>query len=138
MTKSEIFAFLNANPVCFLATVDGDQPRVRGMMLFSAGDEGILFHTGEGKEMTEQMRRNPAVEMCTFDQQSGIQVRVRGTVEFVEEIAVKQRVIADRPFLQPIVDQIGIDAFLVFRITKAAATVWTMEANLAPKTFVEL
>jgi len=32
MNKAEIMAFLNSNPVCRLATLDGDQPRVRGMM----------------------------------------------------------------------------------------------------------
>lgn len=31
MTKEEIFALMNENPVFHLATMDGDRPHVRGM-----------------------------------------------------------------------------------------------------------
>ena len=34
MTKEELFQIMNKNPVFRLATMDGDQPRVRGMLLF--------------------------------------------------------------------------------------------------------
>ncbi len=39
MTKEEIFAFINANPDCHMATVDGNQPRVCGMHVVKADEE---------------------------------------------------------------------------------------------------
>ncbi|MHB9129868.1 MAG: pyridoxamine 5'-phosphate oxidase family protein [Armatimonadota bacterium] len=138
MTKDEIFAFLNANPVCYLATAEGDQPRVRGMMLFRADENGILFHSGEGKDMTNQLRANPKAEICIFNPEQNVQVRVTGITEFINDLAVKQQMVAERPFLQPMVEQTGYDKFIVFRIKDCVATVWTMANNMAPKTFVKL
>lgn len=138
MDRIEILAFLNANPLCYLATIDGNVPRVRGMMLVRADDRGILFHTGQGKDMARQLQQNPAAEICVFNQEQNVQVRVSGTVEFLDDLELKRQLVADRPFLQPIVDQFGYEAFLVFRMKDCHATVWTMQANMAPKTFVSL
>lgn len=138
MTKQEILAFLNEHPLCFLATAVENTPHVRGMLLFRADDDGILFHTGQGKELTEQLEKNPVVELCALNTQRNVQVRVSGTVEFLDDLALKQSLVAQRPFLQPIVDASGYAAFLVFRVTHAVATVWTMEENMAPKSYVSL
>ncbi len=40
MTRKEILEFINKNPVCFLATQDSEQPRVRGMMVVKADEKG--------------------------------------------------------------------------------------------------
>jgi len=138
MTKDEILAFLNAHPVCFLATAEDCKPHVRGMMLARADERGILFHSGGGKEMLEQLRHNPYAEICTWDEQTQVQVRVSGTVAFVDDMELKQQLVEERPFLKPIVDQIGYEAFVVFRIENCVATTWTMADNLAPKTYVKL
>jgi len=138
MTKDEIFAFLNANPLVYLATTEDGVPHVRGMMLFRADESGIYFHTGKGKEMTNQLEQQPVAELCVFNQQDGVQVRVSGTVEFLGDLALKQQLVAERPFLQPIVEQFGYEAFVVFRLAKHTATVWTMAENMAPKTYTQL
>jgi len=138
MTKNEILKFLNENPIVYLATVDAkNHPHVRGMMLFSADTDGLIFHTGTGKEINDQLEQNPAVEMCAFNHQN-VQVRVSGVAEFVDDLALKQTIVAARPFLQQTVDTMGYEQFIVFRVTQCVATVWTMEDNLAPKTFVPL
>jgi len=49
LQKSQIFDLLNKNLVFFLATVEGTEPRVRGMMLYRADESGIIFHTGPQK-----------------------------------------------------------------------------------------
>jgi len=46
MDKNEIFNLINQNPVFFLAITDGDQPRVRGMLLYRA-DESVLYFIQE-------------------------------------------------------------------------------------------
>jgi uncharacterized pyridoxamine 5'-phosphate oxidase family protein len=138
MTKSEILAFLNANPVCYLATVDNGKPRVRGMMMFRADEQGLIFHSGAGKAMTQQLQDVPFAEVCFFNGNDQVQVRVAGDVEWIDDVAFKQAIAEERPFLKEIAAKIGWDALLVFRITHCQAAVWTMATNLAPTTWVEL
>ena len=64
MTKSEILALINANPACHLATVEGNAPRVRGILLYRADENGLVFHTGNTKDLHRQLTRNPKVEFC--------------------------------------------------------------------------
>ena len=63
MNKNEIFQFLNSNLVFHLATVEGGQPRVRGMWLYRADENGLIFHTGKDKDLHRQLTANPNVEM---------------------------------------------------------------------------
>lgn len=138
MTREEILTFLSTHQMCNLATVEGGEPRVRGMALYRADDQGILFHTGKLKDITTQLRNCPSVELCVFDGESGVQVRVRGSVEFVDDQTLKEEIVTQRPFLKPIVEAIGYDALAVFRVKNCRATVWTMNTNMEPKTFIDL
>ena len=138
MNKAEILEFLNSNPMCRLATVEGDQPRVRGMMMYRADENGIVFHTGGPKDLFRQLRANPKVEVCFNNADNSKQVRVAGTAELVEDDALKREIVEARPFLKPIVEAYGSDLLKVFRITRCVATVWTMEMNLRPKEYVRL
>ena len=85
MTKEEIFQFMNGNPVFYLATMDGDQPRVRGMLLFRANEDGIIFHTSAQKDVYTQIRNNPKAELCFGN---GIQVGLLET-EYVQDDELK-------------------------------------------------
>jgi len=66
MDKNEIFNLINQNPVFFLAITDGDQPRVRGMLLYRADESGIIFHTGAMKDLYTQVTKNNKVELCFY------------------------------------------------------------------------
>ena len=44
MTKQEILDAINQNPVFYLATLDGDQPRVRGMLLYKDKKASMLLY----------------------------------------------------------------------------------------------
>ena len=86
MNKDEILDFLNSNPVFHLATIEGDKPRVRGMLMYRADENGIVFHTGKMRDLHKQLTENPNVEM-SFNNGSDkdlIQVRISGTVELVD------------------------------------------------------
>ena len=138
MTKSEILALINANPACHLATVEGDAPHVRGILLYSADEKGLVFHTGKTKDLHRQLTMNPKVEFSFNDYQKGIQVRVSGSVELVDDIALKKEIVAKRDFLRPWVEQQGWDMLVVYRLRKGRATTWTMQTNFDPKTYVDL
>lgn len=102
MQKEQIFEILNKNLVFFLATVEGAEPRVRGMMLYRADESGIVFHTGPHKDVYNQILVNPSVQMCFYDAAQNIQIRVRGSLEKLNDEALKDEIVAHptRAFMQ--------------------------------------
>jgi pyridoxamine 5'-phosphate oxidase len=137
MNKSEILKFLNANPTCYLATVDGKQPRVRAIGMFRADENGIIIETGTFKDMYKQMVDNPNVELCFYDNEAGVQIRVSGAVEPVDDIELKKEIVAKRPFLKKRVAEGGYEAMGVFRL-KGKAYVWSFQTSAEPKKYVPL
>jgi pyridoxamine 5'-phosphate oxidase len=137
MNKAEILAFLNANPDCFFATVEGNKPRVRAIGIVKADEDGIIFEVGAFKDVYKQLSANPNVELCFFNAKDGVQVRVSGTVVPVDDRKLKDEIIAKRPFLKQRVAEDGYEVMGVFRL-KGLAYVWTFETGLAPKTYVQL
>jgi uncharacterized pyridoxamine 5'-phosphate oxidase family protein len=133
MNKEEMFALMNENPVFHLATMDGDQPRVRGMLLYRADENGIIFHTGAMKDLYSQITANPKVELCFFSK--GVQVRVSGTLEKCEDPVLAQEIFEHptRGFLRAWREK-GIDSQLqVFVLKSGTVVVWTIETNFLPK-----
>ncbi len=136
MTREQILEFLNANPVCHLATCEGKQPRVRGMMMYRADASGLIFHTGQFKSLSKQLRANKQVEMC-FNSKDA-QVRVAGVVEIVEDMDLKKEIVAARPFMKPWVEKHGYDLLVVFRVTQCQVAVWTMTTNFEPTRYQKI
>ena len=137
MDKAEIIDFMNATHACYMATVEGDKPRVRGMGIVKADENGIIIQTGTYKDIYKQLSANPNVELCFHDAKQGIQVRVSGAVEPLDDLELKKEVIAERKFLKPIAEKDGYGAIVIYRL-KGMATVWTFKTNLDPKTYIQL
>jgi len=138
MTKSEILEFINKNPVFFLATQDGEQPHVRGMMMVEADENGILFNTGKPKDVYRQLSANPLVELCFYNAEEMKQIRIIGKVELMDEMNIKEKVLEKFPFLKPLVEKEGYDVLAPYYLRNGKALVWTVETNLAPKEYIEL
>ncbi len=138
MTSAEIFRLINENPAFYLATAEGDQPRVRGMLLFRADERGIIFHTASTKDVFAQIKANPKAEMCFSA--GGVQIRVTGVLEQIHDEGLREEIFAhpSRKFLQAWKDS-GIDGTLqIFAMKNCTAVTWTMETNFEPKTPVRL
>ncbi len=144
MKKEEIFELMRKNPVFHLATIDDGKPRCRAMLLYSADENGIVFHTGAMKDVFKQISKNSNVELCFNDFKNNIQVRVSGKLEEVVDNAYKDEICAhpSRAFLKPWRESGPLkdfySTFKVFRLKNGKATIWTMETNFAPKTEVLL
>ena len=82
MNKDEIIKFINENPEFFLATCDGNEPRVRGMRLYQANNVGFFFNTCKDKSLHRQLMSNPSVELCFYDG-ACTQVRIRGKAQLM-------------------------------------------------------
>jgi uncharacterized pyridoxamine 5'-phosphate oxidase family protein len=138
MNKTQILDFINTNPVCHLATVEGDQPRVRGMMMYKADEEGIIFHTGDFKDLYQQLIQNPKVEICFNSSDQRKQVRICGVAEFLDDLDLKKEIVSARPFMKPQIDKQGYDRLIVFRVKHLKAAIWSMATNYEATTYIEL
>lgn len=138
MTKEEMFTLMNETMQMQLATVEGDQPHVRGMLLFHADETGIVFHTASSKDLYGQIQANPKAEVCFFNK--GTQVRVKGILVQDDDPELRAQILAHptRKFLQSWKER-GVDNLLkVFRLTDCEATSWSMETNFNPTTWIKI
>jgi len=138
MTKEQVFEFIRKSPVFSLATSEENKPHVRNMMLYRADESGIIFSTGENKDVHRQLSANPQVEMCFYGAEEQRQIRIEGTVEVLEDLELKKQVVNDYPFLKEWVDREGYEVLIVYCLKGGRATTWTMETNFKPKEYIQL
>lgn len=138
MDKAQVYELLNANPAFALATIDAGAPRVRGMLLYRADEGGIIFHTGNFKDVHKQLQADPRVEAYFFDPKKFTEIRINGVVEELTGEALKVE-IANHPSRAFVKGWLDADRegfmkmFVVYRIKDAKACEWTMDKNMAPK-----
>ncbi|MHC4117175.1 MAG: pyridoxamine 5'-phosphate oxidase family protein [Planctomycetota bacterium] len=138
MTKEKVLEFITKNPVFNLATIDGNRPRTRMIMMYRADENGIIFSTGRDKDVNKQLQADPAVEMCFYGSEENRQVRIEGTAKAVDDLDLKKQIVEDFPFLKPWIEEKGYDALITYRVQNGRATTWTMETNELPKEYVDL
>ncbi len=138
MTKEQVFEFIRNNSMFSLATAQDNKPHVRMMMLYRADENGIIFNTGENKDVHRQLSANPNVELCFYNAKQGQQVRISGSVEEIEDLELKKQIVKDYSFLKEWVDREGYDVLVVYCLRAGKATIWTMESNFKPKEYIQL
>ena len=79
--------FLKDAGVYYLATVEGDQPRVRPFGTAHIFEGKLYIQTGKAKPVSKQLAENPKAEICAFH--GGKWVRIAG--ELVEDDRVEAR-----------------------------------------------
>jgi pyridoxamine 5'-phosphate oxidase len=136
MNKSEMLAFFRDNPRCHLATVEDGSPRVRAVRIYKVEDNGILIQTFKSKDLYAQMISHPEIELCFNNYEAGLQVRVRGSVQPVEDASAIRQAMEDRPFLKESVAK-GQE-IAIFRLEQCLAYTWTKDVDYVPKTFTKL
>lgn len=137
MEKEEIIAFIRSHPLFFLATCEGDQARVRGIMLHRVDDHGnLIFNVGTNKAVYKQLTANPKIECCFYGNER--QVRVSGELTESNDPGLKQEILEARPFMKPWIEAAGYEVMAVFILKKCRATWWSADMPLARKRFIML
>jgi pyridoxamine 5'-phosphate oxidase len=130
MELQDCIEFANANPVCHLATVDGDQARVRGVLMVSADESGFYYALLSPKQVCRQLRANPKVEVCYYNNPPELggarQMRVTGVAELVNDPALIKKVARDRSFLEAVAGQPLEPIMEIWRISHGDAHFWTL------------
>ena len=63
---NEVYEFLKSAGVYYLATVEGDQPRVRPFGTIDIFEDKLYIQTGKVKPVAHQMKANPKVELSAM------------------------------------------------------------------------
>ena len=62
----EVYAFLKDCGTYYLATVEGDQPRVRPFGTIDIFEGKLYIQTGKVKDVSKRLHKNPKAEICAF------------------------------------------------------------------------
>ena len=62
----EVYEFLKKAQTYYLATVEGDQPRVRPFGTVAIFEGKLYIQTGKAKDVSKQLQINPKAEICAF------------------------------------------------------------------------
>ena len=95
---NEVYEFLKKCGTYFLATMDGDQPRVRPFGTGDLFDGRIYIQTGKKKDVSKQLQNNPRVELCAFDGKDWL--RVTAAVVRDENVEAKRHMLDAYPNLK--------------------------------------
>ena len=90
--------FLDEAKVYYLATADGDQPRVRPFGTAMVFEGKLYIQTGKIKPVSKQLARNPKAEICAFA--GGAWVRVAGELANDDRIEAKEAMLNKYPNLK--------------------------------------
>ena len=66
--------FLDSVKTYYLATVDGDQPRVRPFGTSLVYDGKLYIQTGKVKDVSRQLASNPKAEICAFNGEKWLRI----------------------------------------------------------------
>lgn len=94
----EVFELLKKIGTYYLATVDGDKPRVRPFGTVDLYNGKLYIQTGKKKDVSKQIEKNPNVELCAF--QDGVWVRVAGKLVNDDSREAKKHMLDNYPNLR--------------------------------------
>jgi len=123
-------AFASEHPICYVATEDEDQPRVRPLLMWFANEGGFYFMTMSPKQFSAQLHQNPKVEVCFYNGATELpeaqMMRLTGAVEFVDDAELVRKVSEERAALEGIIGRPLEPIAEVFRIASGEARFWTL------------
>lgn len=115
----EVYGFLKACKTYYLATMDGDQPRVRPFGTIDKYNGRLYIQTGRKKDVSKQIHQNPKIEICAFD--GGKWLRIAATAVWEDDIEAETHMLAVYPELGEMY-QPGDGNTQVFSLNQVTAT----------------
>ena len=94
----KVLKFLKDVETYYLATVEGDQPRVRPFGTAHVFEGKLYIQTGKVKDVSKQLHQNPKSEICAF--KNGEWLRVSGKLIEDDRNEARQSMLDAYPSLQ--------------------------------------
>ena len=98
----KVYEFLKKCCVYYLATVDGNQPRVRPFGTVDIFEDKLYIQTGKVKDVSKQIAANPQIEICAFYGEKWI--RIAATAVRDDRIEAKTHMLDNYPDLKAMYD----------------------------------
>ena len=127
---NEVYEFLKACGTYYLATVEGDQPRVRPFGTIDCFEGKLYFQTGLVKNVAKQIAANGKVEISAMNAQ-GQWIRVTATAVLDDNIKAQEHMLDSYPSLKAMY-QPGDGNTAVYYLKDVTAQICSFTA--APKT----
>ena len=99
----KICNFLKEAGVYYLATVEGDQPRVRPFGTAHIFEGKLYIQTGKVKPVSKQLAANPKAEICAF--KDGTWIRIEGELVNDDRLEAKKSMLDTYPNLRGMYDE---------------------------------
>lgn len=94
----EVYEFLKKCKTYYLATVEGDQPRVRPFGTVDLFEGKLYIQTGKSKKVADQMKANPKVEICGMT--GGAWIRLAAEAVLDERVEAQDHMLDSYPHLR--------------------------------------
>ena len=94
----KVYEFLKSAGTYYLATIEGDQPRVRPFGTIDLYEGRLYIQTGKKKPVAHQMKDNPRVELSGMA--DGRWIRITAEAVLDESLAAQEHMLAAYPSLQ--------------------------------------
>ena len=94
----EVYDFLKKCGAYYLATVDGDQPRVRPFGTVNIFENKLYIQTGKSKPVSQQMKKNPRIEICAMNGDQWIRIQAHAVED--DRVEAKQSMLDHYPDLK--------------------------------------
>ena len=131
MDFKDCVKFANDNKTCYLATVEGDQPRVRAMGMWYADETGFYFQAETVKALYKQIEKNPKVEIYFNTKDFSKVLRVYGKAKIITDNKIRAKCIKERPFVKNFgITEPSNPLLAVFQVYTGEAYFWTMADNM--------
>ena len=115
----QVYDFLKKCGTYYLATVEGEQPRVRPFGTVDLFEGKLYLQTGLSKYVAQQLKADPKVELCAFDGERWL--RVAATAVYDDNLEAQKHMLAAYPSLQAMY-QPGDGNTAVYYLKDATAT----------------
>lgn len=118
--RARALAVVASDPFPMLASVDGDQPRVRPVSPVKTEGFTVYVASLRSSGKTSELERNSLVELCYLTKDHD-QVRLTGACEVVTDGVVRQRIWDANPLLRAYLGTIDNPEFVLYRIAPRRA-----------------
>ena len=122
----EVQKFLKECGVYYIATIDGDKPRVRPFGTAEIFEGHLYIQTGKVKNVSKQIEINPNVEICAF--KDGRWIRISGNLIRDDRVEAKKYMLDQNPELRNMYDE-NDDNTEVLYFEKATATIYSFTSE---------
>ena len=112
--------FLKSAGVYYLATIDGEEPRVRPFGTAEIFEDKLYIQTGKSKDVYKQIEKNPNVEICAF--KDGKWIRVSGKLVPDDRVEAKKDMLDKNSSLRGMYNE-NDDNTIVLYFEHAKATI---------------